>query len=256
MAMQFVVGFGFVFYSVVNNELSSNSTVPTEQKALQALAQNTSQIIIVAIALSLIIYTVILALRRRTLLNECSFKMIGVRELATIVLAGAGLSMIIDSILSFLPVDKWFPSHQEIINSITGGNNFALTVLTVGVLVPVFEEILLRGLVFNELRKNMNLTLAIILQALIFGIYHMNMLQGIYASILGVFLGLIYVWTKSIYAPIIVHMFFNSSSLILSKLQPNINIFVYIAIGIVLFWAGIRMLYKLTHTHEKNLNLS
>lgn len=251
MVMQFVAAFGYMFYYAFSSELRGKSSVSLQEAIVKGVEQNTSTIIIIAVILSLIIYTIMLAIRHKTLLDVCSFKLISIKELSVIILAGAGLSMIIDSILTFVPVDKWFPSHQEVVNSITSGSNFTLTVLAVGVVVPIFEEILLRGLVFNELRKNLNLTLAIILQGIIFGIYHMNMLQGIYASILGVFLGLAYVWTKSIYAPIVIHMFFNSSSLLLSKLQPNVSIFLYLTIGIIFFWVGIKLLYKLTHIQPK-----
>jgi membrane protease YdiL (CAAX protease family) len=254
MAMQFVVGIGLLLYFAVNEAVLGASADNIQLRSAEALEQNTSQIILIAISLSLIVYIVIFALKKRSLLEQCRFKLIGVKEIAMIVLASAGLSMIIDSVLSFIPVDQWFPSHQEIISSITAGKSFILTLLTVGVAVPVFEEILLRGLVFNELRKNMHVAVAIIIQAIIFGVYHWNMLQAIYASILGIFLGLVYVWTKSLWAPIVIHIFFNSSSLILSRLSPTINILLYLFIGIILFSAGITLTYRITHRNNMDFN--
>lgn len=250
MIMQFIVGFFiltiFIFKQTFLKKDLNDFIVGIENM----LSQNTSQVLIISIGLSLIAYTLMFLAENKNILIECKFKLLSIKEIAMVIFLGLGLDMIIDGILSFIPVDKWFPSHQEIINSIMGGNNYALTFFTVGILVPIFEEMLMRGLVFNELRKNMNINLAIIIQALIFGIYHGNMLQFIYASILGIFLGLAYVWTKSLWAPIIIHMLFNSSSLVLSKASINVNILLYTLIGVVIFFIGFKYLYKLTHAYK------
>lgn len=254
MIMQFVAGYGILMFVMMRDAFLGKNVTLIINKAEQLLLDNTSPIIIIAIALSLITYIIIFALEKKSLFEECRFKVINVKQLAMIVLLGAGLDMIINGVLVFVPVDKWFPSHQRIVNSITTGKNFTLTLITVGIAVPIFEELLMRGLVFNELRKNMNLKLAILLQAFIFGVYHGNMLQFIYASILGIFLGIVYVWTNSLWAPITIHILFNSSSLILSKLSPEVNIVVYILIGAAIFAIGIRYLYKLTHTDLQKEN--
>lgn len=250
LGMQLTATIILLKFYLLNHSLNKSTTGLSQLQLVNMIQQNTSVILIIAIFLSLIIYSIILAIKHKNIFNECSFKLLGIKKIAAIIFAGLGTSMIIDSILSLVPVDKWFPSHQEVVNTITGGTNFTITILTVGILVPIFEEILMRGIIFNELRRNMNLVLALILQALIFGIYHGNLLQGIYASILGLFLGLAYAWTKSIFAPILIHMLFNSSNLLLGKLQFSVNLILYFVIGLTLFLIGYRHLYKLTHRHE------
>ncbi|MCM8711832.1 CPBP family intramembrane metalloprotease [Clostridium sp. SYSU_GA19001] len=247
MIMQFVVGYSILIFVMLKDLLLGKDMSFMKNKVEQLLLDNTSPIIIIAIALSMIAYIIIFALERKSLFKECGFKALNVKQFSMIILLGAGLDMIINSVLSFIPVDKWFPSHQEIVNSITAGRNFTLTLITVGIAVPIFEELLMRGMVFNELRRNMNLKLAVILQALIFGVYHGNMLQFIYASILGIFLGIVYLWTDTLWAPITIHILFNSSNLILSKITAEINILVYMLIGAAIFAIGIRYLYLLTH---------
>lgn len=250
MMMQFVVQYSALMVIMLRQGLLGKNFQLAAGDIEKLLLQNTSQIMIISIALSLIVYTLIFLLEKKNIFTECKFKIMGIKEIAMVIFLGLGLDMTIDGILSFIPVDKWFPSHQRIVNSIMEGNNFVLTFLTVGILVPIFEEILMRGLVFNELRRNMNLILAIIVQALVFGIYHGNMLQFIYASILGVFLALAYVWTDSLWAPILIHMLFNSSSLILSKVSMSVNIILYVLVGIVLFFVGFKYLYRLTHLNN------
>lgn len=252
MVMQFIVGFSIMIGILVKQTMQGNNIQMSAENLQKLLNQNTSPLIIIAIALSLIAYTLLFVLEKKNLFKECRFKLINFKQIAMVVILGIGLDMTINGVLSFVPVDEWFPSHEQVIESIMGGNSFVLTFLTVGILVPMFEELLMRGLVFNELRRNINLKVAIILQALIFGIYHGNMLQFIYASILGLFLGLAYVWTDSLWAPIIIHILFNSSSMILSRLAVNVNIIVYILIGIILFGTGLVILYKLTHLNTSS----
>lgn len=54
-----------------------------------------------------------------------------------------------------------------------------------GVLTPIAEEILFRGTLYNTLRRFLNLKMAILISAFLFGGYHMNMIQGVYGFIIG-----------------------------------------------------------------------
>jgi len=100
--------------------------------------------------------------------------------------------------------------------------NFVIVFITVGIMAPIIEEIIFRGLVLNELKKVVPACPAIILQAIIFGIYHMNPLQGVYASLLGIVLGIAAEKTGSIWTPILIHISFNSISTLLSKMPVDI----------------------------------
>lgn len=100
------------------------------------------------------------------------------------------------------------------------------------IIVLIYEEILFRGLVFNELLKTKKVNIAIIIQALIFGSIHLlniNSLgsvpfilaQVIYTAYLGVILGIIYFKTKNIIYPIIFHLLFNVFNNVIS-----VNLFI------------------------------
>lgn len=248
LMMQILVEFGLVV-SIAFKAAAKGTRSSSILKLIEnLLKQNTSQVIIIAAALSLIIYIVIFSLDKRNMFEECRFHKIRVNHIILITFLALGIGMTIDGVLTLLPVDKWFPSHQQVVNSLTGNNSFMLTFIAVGITAPIFEEILMRGLVFNELRRNINLKLAIVLQALIFGLYHGNVLQFIYATILGIFLALVYVWTNSLWSSILVHMIFNSSSLVLSKLAPRVNILLYIIVGLFFFFISLVHLYRVTHT--------
>ena len=71
-----------------------------------------------------------------------------------------------------------------------GYDDLSLLLLVYSViLAPVIEETVFRGLVFRYARHAMPFWFANILQAALFGFVHMNLVQGIYAFAMGLFLG-------------------------------------------------------------------
>lgn len=77
------------------------------------------------------------------------------------------------------------------------------------IFAPVFEEILFRALIFNELKDNINIFASIIIQAIIFSAMHGNVYKDIYTFLLGIVAALIYLWVNSIFGSILLHGLFN-----------------------------------------------
>ncbi len=91
-----------------------------------------------------------------------------------------------------------------------------ISILLVGVLAALGEELIFRGIVQNQLlRVYNNPHIAIILSAIIFGGFHMQFERIIPLSLLGLFLGYSYYYSKSLLVPIILH-FINNTFQILS----------------------------------------
>ncbi len=84
-----------------------------------------------------------------------------------------------------------------------------LAIVAVIVIAPVFEEIIFRGIILNGLLKKYSPAVAIGVSSLLFGAFHLNLQQFVVASIIGVFCGLIYYWTNSIYYSIFFHASYN-----------------------------------------------
>lgn len=79
---------------------------------------------------------------------------------------------------------------------------------------PVIEEILFRGIVIKELSECMPPFLAIILQGVFFSIAHFNLAQLLFTVVIGIILGVVYHKTKNLVITMLVHMFFNCSSIL------------------------------------------
>ena len=85
-----------------------------------------------------------------------------------------------------------------------------------GVITPLAEELIFRGIVYNELKKNYKLSIAMLISSLLFGLYHMNPVQGIYGFIMGLLMAYLYEYFGSFLWPVLVHMLANSIAYMLS----------------------------------------
>ena len=112
------------------------------------------------------------------------------------------------------------------------------------IIAPIFEEILYRGVLLNGLLKKYNYKKAIIYSALIFGIAHMNLPQGVNAFFLGVIIGLAYYYTRSIYICMVMHFVNNFLVNFVvypeSKLWTVILFIIVPIIGILIFIKSLR----------------
>ena len=102
--------------------------------------------------------------------------------------------------------------------------------------------------------------LMIVLQAAIFGFMHMNWVQGVYASCLGVVLAFVYERTRSILGAVLFHMFFNCSSYLLELLGDvlpdgvlGLVYLIAMAVSVVAFIPLLRKVARLFPVPKKEL---
>ena len=76
------------------------------------------------------------------------------------------------------------------------------------VIGPIVEELIFRRLIIDRLSMHGD-GFAVIVSAVAFGVFHQNLYQLFYATLLGVILGYLYVKTRNVIYPIILHVIFN-----------------------------------------------
>ncbi|SHI99578.1 CPBP family intramembrane glutamic endopeptidase [Parasporobacterium paucivorans] len=170
-------------------------------------------------------------------------------------LLGMMASVSLSRLLSLLPIDNLFGNYAEVQNTLFGGNIF-MEILTLAIIVPVLEEILFRGLVYGRMSRYSGRRAAAVISSIIFGIYHMNLLQGIYAFILGMLLVFVYEKYQSIMAPVILHAFANGFSIFLfyTDISNKISSNLYSYIIFMLVEAAIALwMIKIIQTKFKKL---
>lgn len=86
---------------------------------------------------------------------------------------------------------------------------FGVGAILFGLISPIAEEIVFRGLVFNRMRRYYPTAAAIIASSLLFGIYHGNLVQGLYGTCMGILLAYTYERMHSFLFPCLFHAMAN-----------------------------------------------
>ncbi|WP_079525675.1 CPBP family intramembrane glutamic endopeptidase [Halobacillus hunanensis] len=85
-----------------------------------------------------------------------------------------------------------------------------LFILLPVVFAPITEEIIFRKVIFGSIYKRTNFFIAVLVSALVFGVFHIDFKHMLVYFSMGVVFAFLYVKTKSIITPIIAHMAMNS----------------------------------------------
>ena len=93
--------------------------------------------------------------------------------------------------------------------------------VTIGLLAPLTEELVMRGAILRSLLKDMRPWLAIVLSALLFALVHMNPVQMPHAFLIGLLLGWMYWRTGSILPGVAYHWANNSVAFVLYHFYPS-----------------------------------
>ncbi|MCI5648246.1 MAG: CPBP family intramembrane metalloprotease [Fusicatenibacter sp.] len=86
------------------------------------------------------------------------------------------------------------------------GQNPILLILSVGILSAVAEELVFRGMIYRRAKDFWGFGWGMAVSCLLFGIYHGNVVQFVYASLVSVLLILIYEKTGTLLGPILAHI--------------------------------------------------
>lgn len=124
-----------------------------------------------------------------------------------------------------------------------------LALVVNGLLAPVVEEIIFRGVVFNRLKINNKFITSVIISALVFGVYHQNIVQGAYAFLMGCIIAVLYEWFGHFYVPVAVHVVSNVLVYLLTVtgLAAAIGINWWLCIGFLAIGMGMLLCCKGMH---------
>lgn len=116
------------------------------------------------------------------------------------------VSLALAGILPLVPsIEK---EYEALMETAGIGQGIGPLILT-GVMAPIGEELIFRGLTLQFSMGKLPFWCVNLIQALLFGVYHLNIVQGIYAFVIGLLLGLIMKKYQDIRACMILHAFIN-----------------------------------------------
>lgn len=131
------------------------------------------------------------------------------------------LSSVIANLTAFI-MPSWMESYEELFESAGFDSDITIVLFLYSVIfAPVCEELIFRGVTMKLARVAVPFWAANLLQAFLFGAYHLNWIQGIYAFALGLMLGYVCERCGKIYYSIAFHMMFNFWGTVVSGLLPD-----------------------------------
>ena len=97
------------------------------------------------------------------------------------------LSVGLNNVISMSPLVAMSEEYQNA-NDAFYGSTLALELLGSALITPFLEELLHRGVVYGRLRRMMGMWPAVMISALVFAGLHFNIVQFVYAFLLGIVL--------------------------------------------------------------------
>lgn len=229
-----LIGLQYVYKQSNNMEQQGMTNVVNE------VAGKLNYILLISSIVTVLIFLIIYAIRKKKLTEEILLKKTKPMNMVIAVLIGTSVWLFNSGILVLLQLNgllmEQFQGMNEILNPLTKGNLFIM-VLTIGIVAPFAEEFLFRGVIYRTLSKNISIPVTIIIQGILFGIYHGNLIQGVYASLLGIIFGFITHKTQSLWPAIIAHMTNNTIAVIIPAVMGDIfnttSCMIFVIIGLI-----------------------
>lgn len=151
------------------------------------------------------------------------------------VLVGLGACVIasyataaLQTLLEFAGVEIFMPEF-ETPKTVLG---IILFILSMAVAPAFIEELIFRGIIMQSLRRFGDI-FALVASSLIFGIFHLNLIQMPYAFIVGLCIGYFVMRTGSLWVGVIIHFINNLVSCIMELAMPHISDDTFVIINLV-----------------------
>ncbi len=97
------------------------------------------------------------------------------------------IAIAVNNILGYTPLDEMTDGYEAVKDAFLAGP-LVIQLICLGFIIPYAEEILFRGIIYGRAKEAFGPQKGIIISALLFGIVHWNLVQFIYATIVGLVL--------------------------------------------------------------------
>jgi len=181
----------------------------------------------------------------------------GALQLAALPFIVIGLHIALTLISTI--VNNLYPMPDSFISTYSllfSSKHLFISIVSLGILAPLLEEILFRGIILRGLLFRYGAYKAVIISAALFAFIHFNPWQAVPAFFAGLIFGFLYISSKSLTPCFIGHILFNSLPLITvgtmdnssletivreSQMQLEISNIMLPVFGALLLAAGLRM---------------
>ena len=203
--------------------------------------------------IQLIIFFVIYKLAVRRNEDELRTKL-NLKDISFRVMTGIGVSGI--SFIWLIIAGK-IPEFQAQIaamkegNAMIGGGSLHGVFLSAVIAAPIVEEVIFRGVVLGSFRKIFPAWASILISAIIFGVYHMNPVAIVYATVMGIIAGVVYEKKQNLLFPIMLHMANNFIGLLQDFVPAGIGVTVVNVVSLVMILPMCYIVYRMIKSDSR-----
>lgn len=126
------------------------------------------------------------------------------RDIGILFFLGAGAALAVNILFALLQFTGSSEGYEQV-----AAQQFSFPlwagIILYGIISPLAEEIVFRGIVYNRMRRQYSLWTSLIGSSVLFGLYHGNLVQIVYGSLLGLLIALMYEKYGSFLVPVILH---------------------------------------------------
>jgi len=208
-----------LYYYVQFAALAICGSVYQEDNTLLLLSKHYGSFIILESAIMFVcLFVWLYSARKSTWQTVKKDNLSYVKLLISIPIAMAMLGLVNLYMLGFEYLSEQYPLLKNTLDEYIRNASIAQTstgiesvgyYIGIGILIPIIEELIFRGIILGEFLSTMNADIAVFLSALVFGTMHMQPVQIGYALVCGLILGYAYLYSNSLYLSIIIHILFN-----------------------------------------------
>lgn len=215
----------YIFVAIYNSDKKGNMSNSSfleyiktieYQKGLNKFID--SKTIIISLIIFAIFLPIFLSIYKKYI-AKTKFK---IKNIFIPILFGISISLIYNILFSNINNLMHFTSNYD-----DNKVNIYILILTSGIIGPILEELLFRGIVYNKLKEFNKPMKSIILTSIIFSIFHFDLLNIILAFSVSFIFIYLYEKYKSIKYPIIMHIVLNITSIVFIRYIIRINTHIY-----------------------------
>ncbi|MBO4783307.1 MAG: CPBP family intramembrane metalloprotease [Lachnospiraceae bacterium] len=191
---------------------------------------------------------------RADMKNIFSLEVPGLKEMVGVLFFVSG-SYVFNTVLVSVLYNA-FPliaKNNDMLSGVVSSGGFIPALLVIGMMPAIAEEAAFRGFLYGTLKnKRIPILATIVITAVVFAAYHMNLLQFIYVTLMGLLMSYMIYNSKSIFVTAFFHLLNNSFSVVLeyhpdffknvpllTKRQFEVKeIIIYALVGIALLAIG------------------
>ena len=203
---QYLFFVGINIYETFNNS-GENKFLEIAKRSISILNRN---IMIPTIIAAIITYLVLVRKNKNISLKRI-FKKLNRKDYLLLIIIGMATILTGNTFTNLIT-----GNNQQIAETSMSMSRIPLELIGTATFIPAIEEIVFRGLIYENMKKKFKIQYAIFGSAVAFGIFHFDLRQCLNAMVLGIVFVVIYETFGNLKASIIVHSSANVTSLLLN----------------------------------------